>query len=217
MITRQHLTGFLMMHAGFRAEFGRLAEACRSPRDAEHGELLEEQLALVLEMLHAHHAHEDADLWPRLAGRAPEAAAVLAELESEHAVLDPLVRAAGDRSVPLPDRAPTLLRLHEFVNEHLDHEERDAVPLMLRHLTLEDIESDKRQAMGDFGRRRVPTIFGWLASSAEGELLVASHAELPVVARFMFRRFWWPAYRRRFARLYGADAPIAADVFLESS
>ncbi|WP_432934232.1 hemerythrin domain-containing protein [Microbispora sp. CA-135349] len=214
MITEEHLTGFLMMHAGFRAEFGRLAEACANPRDDTHEELLEEQLALVLDMLHAHHAHEDAVLWPTLAGRAPQAADVLAELESEHAVLDPLIAAASDRGVPLPGRAPTLRRLHEVVNEHLDHEERAVVPLMLRHLTLDDVEADKRRAMDDFGRRRVPVIFGWLASSADAGLLAASYADLPVVARLMFRLFWWPAYRRRFTRLYGTTAP--ANALLES-
>ncbi|MFI9596342.1 hemerythrin domain-containing protein [Nonomuraea sp. NPDC052265] len=210
MITPEHLTGFLMMHAGFRAEFGRLAEACGDPRDDAHEELLEEQLALVLDMLHAHHSHEDATLWPKLAGRAPEAAPALAELESEHSLLDPLVEAAADRGTPLAERAPTLRRLHELVNEHLDHEERTAVPLMLRHLTPDDVEADRRQAMDDFGRRRVPVILGWLASSADAGLLAASYADLPVVARLMFRLFWWPAYRRRFARLYAAAAPAIA-------
>ncbi|MFI6180067.1 hemerythrin domain-containing protein [Nonomuraea sp. NPDC051191] len=207
MITPEHLTGFLMMHAGFRAEFGRLAEACGDPRDDAHEELLEEQLALVLDMLHAHHSHEDATLWPKLAGRAPEAAHALAELESEHSLLDPLIEAAADRRTPLAERAPTLRRLHELVNEHLDHEERTAVPLMLGHLTPADVEADRRRAMDDFGRRRVPVILGWLASSADAGLLAASYADLPVVARLMFRLFWWPAYRRRFARLYAAPVP----------
>ncbi len=214
MITQEDLTGFLLMHAGFRAEFGRLADACGATRDDAHRQLLEEQLALVLEMLHAHHAHEDAVLWPKLLGRAPEAVSVLDELEAEHTELDPLIAAAGDRSLPLAERADTLRSLHEVVNEHLDHEERTAVPLMLLHLTPEDIEADKRQAMEDFGRRRVPLIFGWLASSADADLLAESYADLPVVARVLFRLFWWPAYRRRFVRLYGATPP--AHTFLEA-
>ncbi|MFI7111436.1 hemerythrin domain-containing protein [Nonomuraea sp. NPDC050227] len=212
MITPEHLTGFLMMHAGFRAEFGRLAEACGDPRDDAHEELLAEQLALVLDMLHAHHSHEDATLWPKLTGRAPQAADALAELESEHSLLDPLIEAAADRGAPLAGRAPVLGRLHELVNEHLDHEERVAVPLMLAHLTPADVEADRRQAMDDFGRRRVPVILGWLASSADARLLAASYADLPVVARLMFRLFWWPAYRRRFTRLYGTTP---ADLILE--
>ena len=210
MITSEHLTGFLLMHAGFRTEFGRLAEACARPRDGAHEELLEEQLALVLEMLHAHHSHEDSTLWPMLAERAPDAVGELDALEAEHAILDPLVAVASDRSIPLTERAATMRRLHDVVNEHLDHEERSAVPLMLAHLTPADIEADKRKAMADFGRRRIPVIFGWLASCADAELLEASYADLPVVARLLFRLFWWPAYRRRFMRLYGSPAPANA-------
>lgn len=208
MITNDDLTGFMMMHAGFRAEFGRLAQVCGHPRDEAHELLLSEQLTLVLDMLHAHHHHEDAVLWPKLVARAPESAAVLAELESEHETLDRLVAAAGDRGVPLAERADTLQQLHVVVNDHLDHEERVAVPLMLAHLTLDDIEADKRQAAADFGRRRIPVIFGWLASSAEPDLVAASQADLPVVARLLFRLFWWPSYRRRFIALYGAPVPV---------
>lgn len=212
MITPTHLTGFMTIHAGLRTEFGRLAQACRRPRDTEHEELIEEQLALMLEMLHSHHGHEDEVLWPKLAGHEPEARAALAALEAEHRLLDPLVRAASDVSTPLPERAQALHRLHELLNDHLDHEERVAVPLMLRHLTQEDIEADRRKAMEDFGRRRVPTIFGWLASCSDDELFAASYAELPAVARLLFRLFWWPAYHRRFAKLYGAGVPLGNSV-----
>ncbi|MFI6316931.1 hemerythrin domain-containing protein [Nonomuraea sp. NPDC050556] len=212
MITKTHLSGFLLVHAAFRAEFCRLAEACSRPRDGVHEELLEEHLALVLEMLHSHHSHEDTDLWPKLVGRDSEAAAVLAGLESEHAELDPLLAAAADRSIPLPDRSPTLLRLHELINRHLDHEERDAVPYMLEHLTPEDIEADRRKAMGDFGRRRIPVIFGWLASGADPGLLTAALADTPAVVRLTFRLFWWPAYRRRFVRLYGKAVALPTAV-----
>jgi hypothetical protein len=36
MITPEELSGFLSMHQGFRAEFGRLAVAVRTPRDGGH-------------------------------------------------------------------------------------------------------------------------------------------------------------------------------------
>ena len=52
----------------------------------------------------------------------------------------------------------------------------------------------------------------WAAVTAP---LAAAHADLPVVARLMFRLFWWPAYRRRFTRLYGLCLP--ANTGLESS
>ena len=74
MITPEELSGFLSMHQGFRAEFGRLAVACRAPRDAAHAALLEEQLVLVLDVLHLHHTHEDVHLWPYLLERSPGSA-----------------------------------------------------------------------------------------------------------------------------------------------
>lgn len=203
MITRTQLAGFLSMHAGFRNEFGRLAESCAAPRDRAHEELLEEQVALVLDILHAHHTHEDDVVWPFLVARSPQSTTALDELEAEHEVLDPLILAAGDTRRPLTERAATLQRIHEVVNDHLDHEERVAVPLILEHYTPEMIERDRRKAMGEFGRRRLPLVFGWIASCLDDEQLTTTLAEHPRVVRFLFRRFWWPSYRSRMADLYG--------------
>lgn len=204
MITHSQLTSFLSMHSGFRHEFGRLAEACRSPRDPAHEQLLEEQVALLVEMLHGHHVHEDDEVWPYLLSCAPDAAPQLEALEAEHEQLDPLIAAVSDTATPLTGRAEPLGRLHELLNAHLDHEERVAVPLMLEHLTPEMIEAHRRQAVSEMGRKRVPVIFGWLASCLDDELLAASLAENPRLVRLLFRRFWWPAYQRRMAALYGA-------------
>jgi hypothetical protein len=210
MITTAHLTGFFSMHAGFRHEFGRLAEAARAPRDAAHERLLEEQVALVLEMLHSHHHHEDEEVWPHLLQQSPESGPELDALEAEHGVLDPLIQASGDTSRPLPERAEHLQRLHEVVNEHLDHEERVGVPLMLAHQTPEMIEAHEAKAMQEFGRKRVPLIFGWLASCIDDELLVASLGGHPRVVRLLFKWFWWPAYQKRMVALYGPTVrPVA--------
>jgi hypothetical protein len=209
MITEHHLTGFKSMHAGFRHEFGRLADACRAPRDAAHATVLEEQIALVMDVLHAHHTHEDENLWPHLLACAPSAAAELDALEAEHEVLDPLITGSQDRSLPWSERAVLLQRLHDVVNDHLDHEERVAFPLMLTYLTPEDIAGDRRKAQSEFGRRRLPLVFGWIASCCDEELLADALGEQPRLARVLFRHFWWPSYSRRFRLLYGADAPLA--------
>lgn len=50
----------LAVHQGLRVEFGRLAIAMRSPRDAAHAALLEEHLALMLDVLHQIHPAVDA-------------------------------------------------------------------------------------------------------------------------------------------------------------
>jgi len=48
-LTVDDLTNFLMAHAGMRAEFGRLADACRQVRDEAHADLLESQIATLYE------------------------------------------------------------------------------------------------------------------------------------------------------------------------
>lgn len=206
MITSEELSGFLAMHAGFRAEFGRLALACRAPRDAAHATLLEEQLALVLDVLHLHHTHEDVHLWPYLLERSPGSAGELDALELEHEILAPLIEAARDAAVPLPGRVAVLERLHRTLNDHLDHEERIGVPLMLEHMTSEMVRSDARTAQRELGPRRMPTIFGWLASCLDDAQLTVAPRLQPRLVRVLFRRFWWPAYERRMQALYaGVD------------
>ena len=206
MITDEELSGFLAMHQGFRAEFGRLAVACREPRDAAHEALLEEQLALVLDVLHLHHTHEDVHLWPFLLERSPESAWDLDTLELEHEILAPLIDAAHDTSVPLPGRVAVLERLHRTLNDHLDHEERVGVPLMLVHMTPEMIRSDARKAESEIGRKRMPVVFGWLASCLDDAQLALALRQQPGLVRTLFRWFWWPSYERRMRQLYaGTD------------
>ena len=86
-----------------------------------------------------HHQAEDAGVWPvlrtRLAGRADDLA-VLDEMAAEHSLIDPLVatvdQALGDERLPLGD---VISELASTLGGHLDHEERDALPLIGATLT----------------------------------------------------------------------------------
>lgn len=210
MITEGDLTGIRSVHASFRTEFGRLAEVFAQPRDAAHAELLEEQLALVLALLHDHHRYEDDILWPLLRSGVPSIKAELDELEGEHGQLDPLIAAAADRGRSRDERARALAELQLFLRQHVDHEEWIAFPLMLRVLTPEHLAADRRRAVTDFRRHGVALVFGWIASCLDDELLAKSISEQPLLVRVLFRLFWWPSYQRRFRELYGAAATVPA-------
>ncbi|MBV9832600.1 MAG: hemerythrin domain-containing protein [Marmoricola sp.] len=210
MIDDAGLDGFRTMHAAFRTEYGRLAEAFRAPRDEGHRRLLEEHLALTLDILHAHHTHEDEHLWPFLVRVSPASKPELDSLEAEHQELDPLVTASADTSRSTAERADSLQALHAFLNSHIDHEEAVAFPLMRHFLTDQDLDDDRRKAVREIGRRRMPVVVGWIASCLDERLLAASLGEQPRVVRLLFRRFWWPAYERRFTALYGSDARVVA-------
>jgi hypothetical protein len=197
------LTGFLMAHRGFRAEFGRLAGAARQVRDAKHAALLESQIDLVMHVLHHHHTAEDISIWPSLVRRSPTAKPALDRLEAQHEAMDPLFAEVTDTSWPVGDRADDLQSLHDLLNAHLDEEERVAVPLIQRHISAAEWEKDGEEVSSSIDRRRLPQIFGWLASTSTPGQRAEALRTVPAVPRTLFRLAWWPAYQRRFRALYG--------------
>jgi hemerythrin-like domain-containing protein len=207
-LSHTDLGAFLLAHAAMRVEYGRLAGACRRVRDAQHAELVEDQIALVLDLLHHHHTVEDELVWPMLLERVPESRPALAALEAQHERIDPLLERARDARVPLSERAATLQELHEALNAHLDAEERDAVPLIERHLSRADWERVQERAAQGTSRRRLPLIYGWFASAADPEQRAIALATVPLIAQVLFRLFWWPSYQRRYERLYGASVEL---------
>ena len=201
------LIGFLLAHAGMRQEFGLLANAARESLDPGREKLVEDQIALVLDVLHHHHQAEDDTIWPWLRERVPAAREGLDELEADHEQLDPLISSAGDRRTALIERAPILAELHERVNAHLDREEALAVPLIEQHVSREEWDELGKRAVKDMGRKNIPVIYGWYASAVDERRVAEALATVPWIVRVMFRRIWWPAYRKRALRLYGAQAP----------
>ena len=202
------LSGFLMAHAGFRREFGRLAGAAREVRDAEHAALIDDQIDLVMYLLHHHHTEEDDVVWPLILDKVPEAAEVLAALEAQHDEMDPLFQAVTDRSRPVAERADDLERLHEVLIAHLDNEERDGVPLILAHYPAAQFEKDGERLLKSMDKKKLAVIFGWLASCATSAQREAALSGLPWLPRFLVKRVWGPAYARRFTALYGTSPAI---------
>lgn len=203
------MAGFLLEHDAMRQEFGLLATAAREELTPDRAALVEDQLAMVCQILHNHHTGEDDAFWPTLHRRVPSARAGIEELEADHQRIDPLLEAVADRSVPLAERAATMELLHKELNSHLDREERLAVPLARDHLTLAEWERAGQRALKEMKETtKVPVAFGWIASAAaEEERGREALAEIPAVARFLFTRIWYPAYQRRARTMYGANTP----------
>ncbi|MGP3937450.1 hemerythrin domain-containing protein [Nonomuraea sp. KM88] len=202
--TESDLSAFLLAHAGFRVEFGRLAEVIGNARDARHAELIEDQIEFVLSYLHHHHTDEDTWVWPLLRARAPHSEQMLAALERQHQQIDPDLSLAGDRAQPPAQREAALRRLHTALAHHLDEEERDAVPLIRSQLTAEEWRAHGLQVVRAYDRRRVPLLFGWACAAGPPELVRHALIDFPTPIRLLFRLRWWPAYRRRHTRLYAS-------------
>lgn len=211
-MTELDLTPFLAAHQLMRHEYGRLADAARNPRDAEHQELIEEQLVITLGLLRHHHREEDDWLWPTLRHRAPDARPDLDRLEAEHEQLDPLIEAAADTTRPLASRCGVLAELHRVINEHLDAEERIALPLIRAHLDAGEWDASGHRALAALPPGHLPVIFGWLGEMPPEQLARMSEV-LPPEMREQLHHEWMPAYEQRRRRLYGApNQPTGRDV-----
>lgn len=131
----------LAAHRAFRRDVTTLARAASRDtlRDPVRRVTVGTGWEVFRRQLLLHHQAEDAGVWPvlrtRLAGRADDLA-VLDEMAAEHSLIDPLVatvdQALGDERLPLGD---VISELASTLGGHLDHEERDALPLIGATLT----------------------------------------------------------------------------------
>jgi len=208
------LATMYLVHWGFRRDLASFAAAVpRTPvADRVTWTRLSRRFALFADVLHKHHAGEDAGLWPLLAERGADPAA-LAELEAEHAVIDPLLAgcaaglgalAAGSAA---PDAHPRLCAavadLQATLGAHLAHEERVGMVLVQQHLQQSDWDRlDRDHLATQYRPRDVPAALGWvmagLPTGAE------RHLALPHPAVLAAGRVLGRLRRRSDARTFGA-------------
>ena len=143
-----------LMHHAFRRDLAAFAAAVPlTPlEDRATWRRLRHRWELFAHVLHKHHSCEDAGLWPLLLERVDaagdaEGRRTLEAMEAEHDDIDPTLRACAQgfaRLAELPDadaRAALAVRLvaaREGLGKHLEHEERDAMALVQRHMTQQD-------------------------------------------------------------------------------
>ena len=142
-----------------------------------------------------HHQAEDTGVWPvlraRLAGRAA-ALSILDEMAAEHSLIDPLLAAMDhafdDERLPLSD---VIGELASTLDGHLDHEERDALPLIGATLTAAEWLGVVRslQPAPDLGEL-VPWLVDGLPANNAADVL----AMFPPALAERYRSEWKPWY-----------------------
>ncbi|MBF6149605.1 hemerythrin domain-containing protein [Nocardia nova] len=127
-------------HDAFRRDLRRLSVAAESGRADSPG--VEAGWSNFVRQLHVHHTVEDTALWPQVIAAVPgrpDHLALMAEMEAEHAALDPALAAVEDalarRAADLPEHIDTLSTI---LGEHMAHEENSALPLIQEVLTPKD-------------------------------------------------------------------------------
>jgi iron-sulfur cluster repair protein YtfE (RIC family) len=199
----------LAIHEAMRRDLARLRHACSELGDTQAVPAgVRDGWAVLRREIEFHHRAEDEDLWPKLRARAdtPEVAATIDAMVQEHqripAALDG-VSAALQAGAGFAAAADNVV---SSVEEHLEHEERAAVPLIERYLTAADwrefLHTERRKRPA----REAPVFIAWVldGSPAHGDAVVR---ELPPPARLLHRYVLGPKYEQR--RLWSLDASTA--------
>jgi hypothetical protein len=186
---RLDMTVMLATHDALRRD---LARATGLSRRSTGWDLFER-------FLHVHHTAEDDALWPAVRRHVADHAADLALLEemaAEHARIEPVLAAIDERlgTSDAGAKADELVReLDAELGQHLDHEEREALPLIDRTLTEEEwvgFADASSKVVGADGAR----FFPWLLDGADEETTGRVLGTLPPPVQDLYRTEWLPAY-----------------------
>src|SRR4051794_15379184 len=171
------MTVMYVMHHGFRRDLGRFAAAIPSTPvdDTATWVALRRRWDAMSKILHHHHAAEDAGVWPVLMQRASTAeSAHLTAMEHEHDRLDSCLDGVADglaglagvgRGEPAEQLRGVLsaqvAEARGVLSAHLDHEEREAIAIIQRHLSQIEWTAIEK---AHFQSRPAPAGIGFLVS-----------------------------------------------------
>ena len=216
--SHQHMNKVL--HDSLRRDLDRSAQVLRSPMTDEQRKAFCAHLIWMLDQLHHHHVGEDEGVWPRTLARRPELQELVDQMEAEHQLLSAasadlrssVARFADDGSDGQRQAvAEAVARMQDATLPHLEHEEREAMPLVLQ--TLDDADWSYleknyfREGMGlsDAGR-----MFMWVLDDLDAARAKVVKGELPGPLFWVVSRIHGPRYdaaaKTRWGHLAGVRA-----------
>jgi hemerythrin-like domain-containing protein len=205
---------YAAVHRGIRSAGYAIATAAETLRADDHDRMdafVRYWTGHVSEIL-SHHGVEDTIFFPALRERAPETADVLDRLDAEHHLLDRLmeecrqaIEAVVTGAAP-DDAARSLHRLADVMDDHLDLEDREVVPLFGRWFSAVEYEELTKAAMKQVGLGKqaaftVPYVGFWSSEEERATLLGAA----PLPFRILYRL----TRKRHFALTEAALGPVA--------
>ena len=187
------------VHAAFRRDLDAMIGA------ANRGRAPRGRWTVFRDQLTYHHTAEDEALWPAVRAKLtgdPGGVALLAAMEDEHSLIDPLL-AAVDAALALdaagPQVSELLTRLKATLASHLAHEESAALPLVSALLTQAELTAVNRRFRKLGGLRQASVMFPWALSATAPQTRDQVLRLLPPPARLLYALVWRPRYARRAA------------------
>lgn len=190
-----------VIHDALRRDAAHLARAVEH-RDVEDPQRRQAFLTgwdVFKRQLRHHHEGEDRDLWPLVRAYLPardEESALLTEMEREHERIDPLITAVDTamRNTDTGWLAEATVSFREELLAHLQHEERDAVPLMESVLTPQDWKAFSRAQRKSAGFTGAKEFFPYILDQADPDRAARIRKALPPPLRLLVGRVWQPRY-----------------------
>src|SRR4051794_20456774 len=160
----------VVVHRAFRREFRLVPGLVRAvpAGDTARTAVLAGHARLVLEGLHLHHTSEDDLLWPLLLERCPPDADLVERMEAQHSAVDGYIQQltpalarweSEARPAVAEEVASTFEALHAALVEHLDEEEREILPLAVRHVSQEEWSRLGEAGVEKMTRQQLPLFF----------------------------------------------------------
>jgi len=204
------------VHTVFRGEFAAMPALVRgvAAQDRARTRIVSDHVAFIIDMLHLHHHSEDEHCWPKVAERGAEEAGAVADLmRSQHQVIDTALQAAERHNAAWRESASALDRdaladaidaLSAPLDEHLQAEEKNMLPLIDRFLTADEWADVGNKALADIPWSKVPVVFGMVLRDATDAQRALFKENMPTPVFAVMSKVGPVAYRRYRRKLYGA-------------
>ncbi|WP_431964216.1 hemerythrin domain-containing protein [Actinacidiphila sp. bgisy160] len=220
-MTNQHdradIRDMLVVHEAFRRAYGRMPGLVLTvtPGDTARAAVVADHIQMIEEFLHLHHKGEDVLLWPKLAARAPHDLFPALELmDKHHEQIDGLLAECSSslarwrRNAGASDRdelARALRALAEALTEHLAVEEAEVLPIVDQYVTAAEWHELGDHAINGLPKKKLPIIFGMLASLAEPAVVTLMLSTAPLVPRIIMPVLGPRAFASHARKVYGPD------------
>lgn len=194
-----------IVHSALRRDLERVRSAltASAPPGPRRRVALARHLAWMMAFLEAHHRSEDQGLYPLVHERAPDAAALLHDMEADHAAVAEAISVVETRTHAYEERdergplIASLDGLSQLLLPHLRREEDELMPMVSRVVTVGEwraieqaynLEGKSTSQLGQEGH--------WLIDGASKEDRARVLGLVPPVPRLVLLYGFGPSYRR---------------------
>lgn len=200
-----------VIHAAVRRDLARLDKALGDfpDGDAQRAVDLDRAYGYLRSELTRHHEHEDALVWPMLAGFDVDAG-LLTTMESEHHAMADALRETADalgrlKEKPTAQTAAEVRRVvgaaREVVDQHLSHEEQTIEPILVDLYATPEWKATEKQL-----RKAPPGVagafFAWIQDGIDDSERSYLRSTVPPPVTFVLSHVFGRRYQREVAPVW---------------